>query len=385
MRPALVEREDAGEFKIQNSKFRIGSMRIGLVRRGYSATGGAEAYLLRLAAALGGAGHEPIIFSDCKWPEAALKQPGVELGQIAWDVRGAMEFANVFPQLSPKYDCGFILSLERIWACDAFRAGDGVHSAWLDRRAKYEPRWKTFLRRWNPKHRQILRLERTLFSGGAGCVIANSKMVKREIETHFPYPADRIHVIYNGVPSPAAPTDSRAEIRRELALADDEYVLLFAGSGWERKGLRFAIDALNRARLPHATLFVAGRGKSRAMAGSERVRFLGPRSDIPRLLAAADAFILPTIYDPFSNACLEALAAGLPVITTRANGFAEIIEPGIHGEVIDQPHDIDALASAITRWDSPEKRAAIRPQLLALGAQFSIEENLRQTLALLPK
>ncbi len=360
-------------------------MKIGLVRRGYSATGGAEAYLLRLAATLVREGHDLVLLSDVRWPDAILAAHEITLTRFVIEAPGPRLFAEGLRSALEENRCDFVLSLERVFSCDAFRAGDGVHAAWLDRRAKYEPQWKSGLRRWNPKHRHLLQLERSLFSGGAGLVIANSKMVQREIEERFSYPRERIHVIYNGVPASTAPANSRTEVRRELGLGEQDYVLLFAGSGWERKGLRFAIHAMNAAQLAQATLLVAGRGNSRGLPYSDRVRFLGPRADIPHLLAAADAFLLPTIYDPFSNACLEALAAGLPVITTHANGFSEIIEPGRDGEVIDEPHNIGALARAIRDWASAEKRTAARPRLLELGARFSIEENVRQTLALLPR
>src|SRR4051812_2618849 len=108
-------------------------MKIGLVRRGYSATGGGVAYFLRLIGALGRAGHEVVLFSDRTWPEDALFQPGIEFRQIAWEVKGARNFADTFQQLAPQQGCDFILSLERIWKCDAYRAGDGVHADWLAR------------------------------------------------------------------------------------------------------------------------------------------------------------------------------------------------------------------------------------------------------------
>jgi UDP-glucose:(heptosyl)LPS alpha-1,3-glucosyltransferase len=141
-----------------------------------------------------------------------------------------------------------------------------------------------------------------------------------------------------------------------------------------------AIHAINEAALPRPTLLVAGRGNPRWMPRSSRTRYLGPVRGLGRWLAAADAFVLPTIYDPFSNACLEALAAGLPVITTAANGFAEIIEPGIEGEVVADPADTLALAEAIERWASVTRRAEARERLREKGARFSVEENLRQTL-----
>ena len=353
-------------------------MKIGLVRRGYARTGGAEIYLRRFADEAVAAGHECVLFSE-QWPRMAWPFAHV---QIASD--SPKKFADALAAPRARELCDFLFSLERIHTCDAYRAGDGVHAAWLERRARFEPFWKPWLRQYNAKHRETLALERQLFGpDGARLVIANSRMVQAEIGQRFGYPAERIHVVYNGVPPFSAPAEMRAKTRRELRLGDDEFAVLFAGSGWERKGLRFAIAALNSAGLPQATLLVAGRGNPRALPRSERVRFLGPVKEMMRLLPAADAFILPTLYEPFSNACLEALAAGLPVITTAHNGFAEIIEPGVEGEVVAEPDDIAALAGALEKWGDPARRAAIRPRLLALGAKFGIAENVRQTLAII--
>jgi UDP-glucose:(heptosyl)LPS alpha-1,3-glucosyltransferase len=113
------------------------------------------------------------------------------------------------------------------------------------------------------------------------------------------------------------------------------------------------------------------------------VRYLGERTDVSCLLTAVDGFLLPTLYEPFSNACLEALAAGRPVITSRFNGFSEIIEPGVEGEVVDDPADIQALARAIESWAIPDRRAAVFERLREKGATFSIERNVQETLALL--
>ena len=358
-------------------------MKIGLVRRGYSATGGAEAYLLRLAAELARRGHELVLFSDVPWPDDALAAHDLRLTRSVIEVSNPRLFADGVEAARARHSLDLLFSLERLWACDVYRAGDGVHASWLARRARVEPPWKPFLRGLNPKHRQMLALERALFSGGAKRIIANSQMVKGEIIGHFGTPAGQIEVVYNGLPPQTAPPEARREVRAELGLADCDYVALFVGSGWERKGLHFAIEAVRRT--PGVTLLVAGRGKAGGLRAHDRVRFLGPRDDVPRLLAAADVFILPTLYDPFSNACLEALAAGLPVITTRANGFAEIIISGEEGEVVAQPADIPALGAALSLWRDPARRTAIRPRLLALGARYTIEENVRQTLAVIER
>jgi UDP-glucose:(heptosyl)LPS alpha-1,3-glucosyltransferase len=166
-------------------------------------------------------------------------------------------------------------------------------------------------------------------------------------------------------------------------LGTEEIAVLFAGSGWERKGLRFAIDAMERRPGP-GRLLVAGRGDSRKFP-SNRVQFLGVFPEMPSLYAAADVFLLPTVYDPFSNACLEALAAGLPVITTQANGFSEIIESGKHGTVIECPDDVDAIGKALQFWSDPSRRAQAQIDNLALASQFDISRNVEETLQVLAR
>src|SRR6185436_13579463 len=156
-------------------------------------------------------------------------------------------------------------------------------------------------------------------------------------------PAERIDVVYNGVPLELFSGDqNRAQAREALGLKDDEIAVLFAGSGWERKGLRFATAAVE-AQDPNLKLLVAGRGDPEKFPAS-KARFLGVVADMPSLYQVADIFLLPTVYDPFSNACLEALAAGLPVITSRANGFSEIIEPGRNGTILDDPRNVLAMS-----------------------------------------
>src|SRR5947208_16360790 len=101
------------------------------------------------------------------------------------------------------------------------------------------------------------------------------------------------------------------------------------------------------------------------------------------LFAAADLFLLPTIYDPFSNACLEALAAGLPVITTRANGFSEIIENGVHGSVVDDPADVAAFAAALRDWRDQDRRNDAIARNMERASHFDITTNVARTLAVL--
>jgi UDP-glucose:(heptosyl)LPS alpha-1,3-glucosyltransferase len=94
---------------------------------------------------------------------------------------------------------------------------------------------------------------------------------------------------------------------------------------------------------------------------------------------------LPTIYDPFSNACLEALASGLPIITTRSNGFSEIIDEGVHGSIVDNPANLVALRDAIGFWSDSSRREAARSANVERASQFDISKNVAQTLEVLAR
>jgi UDP-glucose:(heptosyl)LPS alpha-1,3-glucosyltransferase len=344
-------------------------MKIGFVRRGYSPTGGAEAYLLRLAHGVAAEGHVPVLVASGDWPVS--KWPNEFVIHVPGE-RSPMQFAREAERAAA--GCDVVFSMERVFSCDVYRAGDGVHRAWLERRAVFEPAWKRWLRWTNRKHRELLRLERCVYSPKhTRLVIANSRMVRDEIVEHYGYPAERIEVIPNGYDAPAPESGLRERRRAELALTENGFVALFAGSGWDRKGLRTAVEAARE--LPEMTLLVAGRGKSFAMPPN--VRLLGPRAGLQADFAATDVFVLPTFYDPFSNACLEALAAGLPVLTTTANGFSEIVTDGAHGSIF-TPGDTAGLVNALRFWEP--RAAATRAECRALAARYSVAENTRRTL-----
>jgi UDP-glucose:(heptosyl)LPS alpha-1,3-glucosyltransferase len=348
-------------------------MKIGFVRRGHSATGGAEAYLMRVAAALRELGQETSLITTADWP--AERWSDGEIQRIPG--KSLEEFSRAFRDL--KTGCDVHFSLERVPGCEVFRAGDGVHAAWLQRRDGFDSLWKRLTRWTNRKHSQILRLEREVFDpANTKAVIANSKMVREEILARFSFPSDRVHVIYNGITSISS-SPTRAEARRIWDIPEIMFCPLFLGTGWERKGLATAIRAADC--LEETTLLVAGRGVADRYRGTN-VRFLGPVKDIASLFAASDILVLPTWYDPFSNACLEALAAGLPVITTDANGFSEIIEPGVHGDIT-SAGDAHELAEVLESWRSNDRCAEAREACLQLASQFSIEKNATETLRVL--
>ena len=211
-----------------------GRLTIGFVRRGYSQSGGAESYLKRLALGVVGLGHEAHLFTTNDWPPN--EWPFGKITQI--NAGSTIAFADEVEKRRVQVACDVLMSLERIWRCDVFRAGDGVHQVWLNRRKKFEAPWKRFVRRFNRKHSELLRLEKSLLDDrGAERVIANSQMVKSEIVDLYNYRRDKIDIVRNGVPLDLFRFDPvrREKSRSELRVESDDVLALFAGSGWERK------------------------------------------------------------------------------------------------------------------------------------------------------
>jgi UDP-glucose:(heptosyl)LPS alpha-1,3-glucosyltransferase len=366
-------------------------LRIAFVRRGYSRSGGAEAYLKRLADGIVKAGHEVQLVTTHEWPED--QWPFGSIKRLR--AKTVIGFADELEQIRAQPQCDLLFSLDRVWNCNIFRAGDGVHRAWLERRRKFEVPLKQFVRTVSRKHRDLLQLEESLLENrNAGRVIAASEMVVNQIIDLYSYPADKIDLVRNGVPLDRFQFEPelREKSRAELKLKQDQIALLFVGSGWERKGLLFAIEAMALCKNRKMRLLVAGRGdprphKTRRLRfwREDPVQFLGEVADLVPVYAAADIFILPTIYDPFSNACLEALASGLPVITTRSNGFSEIIENGVHGSIVDNPTNLIGLRDAIRFWSDPSRRNAARSANIERASQYDISKNVAKTLEILKR
>ncbi|KAB2642757.1 MAG: glycosyltransferase family 4 protein [Verrucomicrobia bacterium] len=358
---------------------------IGFVRRGYSATGGAEAYLKRLAEGLLERGYRVLLLGTGEWPSELW--PGGEV--IVLPNSSLHFFSKAVLECKKKEKIDLLFSLERVPGVDIFRAGDGLHTAWLESRKKREHAWKSLLSSWMPRHREIVRMERELFSPqSATVVIANSAMVAQEIREHFSFPQQQLKVIPNGVPlfDPLS-SKERDAAREVLGMKKGELALLFVGSGWKRKGVEVAIRAVEQLALEGKSdskmqLWVAGKGPSHQYR-SKVVHFLGPVKKMELLYAASDLFILPTLYDPFANATLEALVMGLPVITTSANGCSELIEEGVHGSVIQDPNNVQAFSVALAWWKKrllSQEALQIRDACRKRGASFTMERNLNQTI-----
>ena len=320
-------------------------VRLALVRQRYNPFGGAERFIERAIAALERADIDVTLITRAWRGENGRRAMIFDPPYVGRLWRDA-SFSGAVRTLLGREHFDLAQSHERIAGCGLYRAGDGVHRQWLNYRAQ----GATFLQRLgvrlNPYHWYTCRAEKAMFEHpGLRAVICNSQMVAAEIRRHFVIAADKLHVIYNGVDLEYFHPDHRRQLRAaargEWRCETGDTVFAFVGSGFERKGLGSTIDALAATGRSDFRLVVAGSDRAAARFEQQargarvvdRVMFLGGREDVRPVYAGADCFILPTRYDPFPNAALEALAMGLPVIVSSQCGAAELVRPGVNGWV----------------------------------------------------
>ncbi len=333
-------------------------MRVAIVRQRYNPYGGAERFIERALPALERAGAEVTLIARSQegWGSKRILTLNPFYVGNAWR---DWSFANAAREAWQSARFDLVQSHERIAGCDLYRAGDGVHRCWLEIRQRAAGPLARLGIALNPYHRYVLAEERSMFEHPAlRAVICNSAMVRDEIRSGFRIAPEKLHVIHNGVDlehfQPRHGAALRASARSGLGLAGNEFAFLFVGSGFARKGLDAAIAALAQCKEPSFRLLAAGRDGDAARFAAlahgagvgERVRLLGAREDVRPLYAAADCFILPTRYDPFPGAALEALAMGLPVIVGRHCGAAEVLRHGQSGWIC-EPDDTAGLAQLI--------------------------------------
>lgn len=343
--------------------------RIAIVRQKYNPAGGAERFVSRAIEALQGAGRIEVTLLTRAWAGVPnlrmVKLAPFHLGRTWRDWGFARAVCRHLA--TEKFD--LVQSHERLSCCDIYRAGDGVHREWLAQRARVFGPLRRLAQACSLHHRYVLRAEERMFRNPAlRCVICISEMGRAELRRHYQVPEARIEVIYPGVDvdkfHPRLAAEHRAPVRRSLGIDNMSFVLAYAGSGFERKGLSPALRAL-AASGPEGHLLVLGKDKHAArfqrLAGElglrDRAHFLGAREDVKPFLAAADAYIMPSLYEPFGNANMEAMAMGLPVITSRTSGAAELVGAAGAGRVCDAL-DVAALAQAIRELANPAARAA---------------------------
>lgn len=355
--------------------------------------GGAEGYTVNLAHALGRRGHEVTLVATsfapaCDGvPQVPLDERGVtRLGRYrsfvdSLDHHLEQTRYDVVHSIAPVRRCDFYHPQAGL-AAEALASGHLKHKGFrrpLDRLAT----------RLNRKRQFVASVERALLTGPrAPTLLCVSDMVRRTGRAHYPsLPEEKLVTLFNAVDplrfDPAAKPQARDETRAAFGIAPDKVVALIVAQDFQRKGLRPAIEAVARVPDERLMLLVVGKPDPRAyqdlakrLGVSRRVVFAGATNDTYGAYAAGDFFVLPTYHDPCSLVVLEALAMGLPSISTAQNGASELIEEGRHGYVLSDPGDVPGLAAAMTRLLDLGERAAQRAACLALRPRLSYERHL---------
>lgn len=365
------------------------------------ARGGAETYIGDLSRRLAADGHEVHLYA-CRWDAAALPpstvfhQLDVPKGlrfQRPWRFGRAVELALA----NSRHDAS--VGFDKTWGQDVLYPQGGLHaaSAAHNRRKFANPAVRFFASaaKWfDPAAWSFSRLERKQYLGESkSTVIVNSRMVLGHFAEFYGIGPDRLRVVHSAIDpgrfaAPDRPARRFAE-RRRWGVADDTPVGLFVAMNYRLKGLAPLIRAT--ATVPKDKPFklaIVGHPKfgrylrlAHQLGVADRLLFLGHRNDPKDSYFAADFLVHPTFYDPCSLVALEALACGLPVITTKYNGASELLDVPANGLVIDDPHDAVKLGQAITTMLDPAYRATARESARTAAARWTFEQHYQALLS----
>ena len=367
-------------------------MRIALIRRKFNPFGGAEQFIMRTIQGLRAFNIQTFIIAESWVKQDDARAEGSQdwiKANVQGNSRSAkfLSFQQSVASILSTHQFDLIQSHERLLGADIYRLGDGIHASWVARLTKISPWYTKLWLKIDPYHRAVIRTEQAMAKEPNLTYVANSELVQQELMDWYQVPAKRIVLIENGIDNkafrPSSQTKKVAE-KTKLGLNPQLPTVLFVGSGFARKGAFELLEAINR--LPDFQLMIVGHDKQltrikkrvKALRLEQRVLVTGPQGDVKPFLAAADIFCLPSLYDPFPNAVLEALCSALPVVVTDAVGIADAIKLDNAGAICEkQPASI---ASALQQvW---QNRVAMSANALKLSHNYDIAKASQQWLNL---
>lgn len=379
------------------------SLKIAILLDKFLPSRGGERYFTFLAEELAKKGHEVHIFAT-EVEEIAGRSYRVHLVPVWSFPRGLriLTFLHNSDRLIRSGSFDVVHGVAPSLAVNVYNPHGGVEEAYLRQEFASMPSklyysYRFLRRRLGFRHYLDIWAQRRLYRlGGVVRTIAISQMIKNDLMTYYQIPESKIAVVFNAVDLDRFRPENRETLREQkrtaLGLTSSTVTLLFVGNNYRLKGLETLIRAL--ALLSKAQgnsllhLLVVGRGRARRyrnIAGrlgvSHMVSFLGAVTGMEEYYAASDIYVHPTFYDSCSLTVLEALASGLPTITTRFNGAADAIISDEGGLVISDPGDPSELADAITFFMDEGRRVRARTVARSWMEQYPLKRNLEETLA----
>jgi len=342
-------------------------MRLAIIRQRYAPEGGAERLFESALEALLERNVAISLYTR-SWPQTKLQliEPVICNPWFAGALWRDWGFARSVCRVIGEARANLVESHERLLCCDVYRAHDGVHAVWQAERRKGASLLGRLRLALSPYNLYVARVERKLYaSPWLQTVICNSKMVKDEIRDRFGLPESKLAVIYNAVDSDYFHPQlraGRADFLGQHGIDAGATVFLLAGGGYEHSGAGAAIEALSELP-PPAHLVIAGRGRhaeryrelARRLGVSGRVTIAQAETDLRSCYGAADAFVLPTLYDPAPESTFEAMACGLPVVTSTKSGAAELLLAH-DGGLVCPAGDVAGLAAQMRTLLDPATR-----------------------------
>jgi len=235
-------------------------------------------------------------------------------------------------------------------------------------------------------YRLVIFLERRMYTNPKTGLILIAKKTAADLERHYGIDG-ALPVVYIGLDHKIFNRElrlrNRAEVRGQLGFGDDTFVLVLVGNDWKKKGLVALIEALAQLKELPLVLVIAGKDdpapyqrRIRELGLEGKVTFQPPRADVQWYYAAADLYVGPSLEDTFAQPPAEAMACGLPIITTATNGTAEIMADGIDGLVLQDPHDVAGLAARIRLlYENPTLRTRIAEQAARTSLAYTWDRN----------
>jgi UDP-glucose:(heptosyl)LPS alpha-1,3-glucosyltransferase len=237
-----------------------------------------------------------------------------------------------------------------------------VHGAWLEISAARRG-WKARLKqKLNPVHPYAIHLEKKVFGGRTyRHLIALTPQVKADLMRLYQVPEADITIIPNGFSPDEFNLDRRSQwrdkMRQQLGYKPEDRVVVFVANELERKGFGPLLRAIASLKRSNVHLLAVGRLAAATYAAEiahlgldHQVQFTGPSSDVTSFYAASDVFALPTQYEAWGLVIVEAMACGLPVVTSALAGAAVAVEPGVTGVLLQNPDDPKEIAAGLTHF-----------------------------------
>ncbi len=292
-------------------------------------------------------------------------------------------------------------SMLPIPGCDVYQPRGGTAAESVQRnlalvRSPLMRQVKRIANRFNVKQQSQLRQEACLFDRHTETIVAAvSRYVVDQLQHHYRLDESRTRLVFNGVDVPdcteAQRREDRRRLRKQFGLGPDDFVLLTVAHNFRLKGVAQVVEAVTTLAHqggPDAKALIVGRDhpgrfarRAQRSGVADRVIFVGPSERVTAFYHAADVLVHPTYYDPCSRVVLEALACGLPAITTKHNGAAEVIEDGVQGYVIASADAADNLVDRIRRLADADHRRQCGEQGSQLRKRLSMARHTDEMLA----